>query len=270
MSEKFIHRVLGRHAFGHDPGGYDAARPAYPEWVFDVLRDRCGLAPHAAVFEIGAGTGTATRRLLEQGADPLIAIEPDERMARFLRNSRLGKACAVVVAPFEEAVLQESSFNLGVSATSFHWLNEEQALKKVARLLLPGGWWAMVWNVFGDADRADPFHEATKSVLEGPLSPSAGNGEVPFALDAGARIGALERAGEFDCIEQRCSAWTLTLDEEQTVAIYATFSNVNLLPNREAVLDELRRIAVEEFGGRVQRNMVTSLYVAQRRSSAAR
>jgi hypothetical protein len=54
------------------------------------------------------------------------------------------------------------------------------------------------------------------------------------------------------------------------VAIYATFSNVNLLPNREAVLDELRRIAVEEFGGRVQRNMVTSLYVAQRRSSAAR
>jgi hypothetical protein len=93
---------------------------------------------------------------------------------------------------------------------------------------------------------------------------------VPFALDAGARIGALERAGEFDCIEQRCSAWTLTLDEEQTVAIYATFSNVNLLPNREAVLDKLRRIAVKEFGGRVQRNMVTSLYVARRRSSAAR
>jgi hypothetical protein len=38
-------------------------------------------------------------------------------------------------------------------------------------------------------------------------------------------------------------------------------------PDREAVLAELRRIARDQFQGRVTRNMVTSLYVARRRRS---
>ena len=265
MRESFIHRTFGRQAFGRDPGSYHAARPAYPEWVFDILRERCGLAPNAVTFEIGAGTGTATCRLLELGSNPLLAVEPDDRLATFLRKTIPNKALTVVVAPFEEAVLQEASFDLGVSATAFHWLTEDIALAKVARLLRPGGWWAMVWNVFGDSDRSDPFHEATKSLLEGSLSPSAGNGEVPFALDAEARLASLERFHAFDNVEHRTSAWALALDPDQTVALYATYSNINIRPDREAVLAELGRLARDEFHGRVIRNMITSLYVARRR-----
>jgi hypothetical protein len=170
-----------------------------------------------------------------------------------------------VVAPFEEAVLQEASFDLGLSATAFDWLSEDFALTKVAKLLRPGGWWAMLWNVFGDSRRPDPFHEATKSLLDKPLSPSAGNGEMPFALDAEARLAALERTDAFDNLEHRTSAWSLVLDSDQTVALYATYSNINVRPDREDVLSELRRIARDEFQGRVTRNMVTSLYVARRR-----
>ena len=51
---------------------------------------------------------------------------------------------------------------------------------------------------------------------------------------------------------------------EQTVALYATYSNVSVLPNRETVLAELGRIARDKFGGRVVRNMTTSLYLARR------
>jgi SAM-dependent methyltransferase len=265
MRESFIHRTFGRQAFGRDPAGYDAARPAYPDWVFDFLRERCGLVPNAATFEIGAGTGTATRRLLELGANPLLAVEPDDRLAAFLRKTIPDKALKVVVAPFEEAVLQEVSFDLGLSATAFHWLNEDFALTKVAKLLRPGGWWVMLWNVFGDSCRPDPFHEATKSLVNKPLSPSAGNGEMPFALDAEARLAALERTDVFDNVEHRTSAWSLVLDPDQTVALYASYSNINIRPDREDVLSELRRIARDEFQGSVTRNMVTSLYVARRR-----
>jgi SAM-dependent methyltransferase len=266
MGNSFIQRTFGRQAFGRDPGGYHAARPAYPDWVFDVLRERCGLRPDVVTFEIGAGTGTATRRLLELGANPLLAIEPDSRLASFLRETIPDKALTVVVAPLEETVLQEASFDLGVSATACHWLTEDVALTKVAKLLRPGGWWAMVWNVFGDSDRPDPFHEATKTLLNGALSPSAGNGEVPFALDAEARLAALERTQAFDNIEHLTSAWSLALDADQTAALYATYSNINIRPDREVVLAELRGIARDEFDGRVIRNMVTSLYVARRRS----
>jgi len=266
MRESFIHRTFGRQAFGLDPGGYHAARPAYPDWVFDVLRERCGLAPNAVAFEIGAGTGTAAHRLLELGANPLVAVEPDDRLAAFLRKTIPDKALTVVIATFEEAVLREASFDLGVSATAFHWLSEDLALAKAAKLLHPGGWWAMVWNVFGDSYRPDPFHEATKILLNGPLSPSAGNGDTPFALDAEARLAALERTHAFDSVKHRTGAWSLVLDPDQTVALYATYSNVNIRPDREAVLTELRRLARDEFHGRVTRNMVTSLYVARRRS----
>lgn len=53
MKESAIDRKFGRQAFGSNPGGYHAARPPYPEWVFEVLRERCSLAPGAATFEVG-------------------------------------------------------------------------------------------------------------------------------------------------------------------------------------------------------------------------
>lgn len=265
MRASFIERTFGRQAFGLDPAGYHAARPAYPDWVFDFLRDRCGLVPDSITFEIGAGTGTATAELLKYGAKPLVAVEPDERLAAYLRETIPDKALTVVVAPFEEAALQDASFDLGVSATAFHWLAEDAALAKVSRLLRPGGWWAMFWNSFGDSRLPDPFHEATKALLGPPLNPSAGNGETPFALDTEARFAALQRTDAFDNTEHRTSTWPLFLNPDQTVALYATYSNVIIRPDREAVLNELHRIARDEFQGLVTRNMVTSLYVARRR-----
>jgi len=265
MKDSSIDRNLGRQAFGGNPRGYHAARPAYPAWVFEVLSQRCGLAPNAATFEIGPGTGTATRRLLELGAKPLVAVEPDDRLAAFLRETVADEALTVVTSTFEEAVLREASFDLGLSATAFHWLDEDLALTKVAKLLRPGGWWAMVWNIFGDQRRPDPFHEATNILLNGPSSPSACSGDMPFALDAEARLVALERTHAFDNVEHQTSAWSLILDPDQTVALYATYSNINIRSDREAVLTELGRIARDEFHGRVTRNMVTSLYYARRR-----
>ena len=265
MNEFPIDRSFGRQAFGADPSGYHAARPAYPEWVFEILSERCGLAHCAATFEIGAGTGTATRRLLDLGANPLVAIEPDTRLATYLRETIRDEALRVIFSSFEEAALDAASFDLGVSATAFHWLNEDMALPKIAELLRPGGWWAMVWNVFGDDSRPDPFHEATKALLNGPSSPSAGARDIPFALDAEARLAALERTHLFDVVEHRTSAWPLVLDPDQTIALYATYSNINIRRDREAVLAELGRVARDEFHGCVTRNMTTSLYVARRR-----
>jgi SAM-dependent methyltransferase len=259
-----IDRNYGREAFGTNPAAYHAARPDYPAWVFETLSRRCGLAAGTATFEIGPGTGKATLPLLDRGADPLLAIEPDPRMAYFLRKTFSHEALQIIEAPFEAAPLPEAAFALGLSATAFHWLNENETLTKVARLLRPGGWWAMVWNVFGDPDRADPFHEATKSLLEGPASPSAGASGGSFALDAPARLAALRATHSFDAMQHQTAAWQITLDPDQIVALYATYSNVNIRPDRSAVLAELKRIAREEFAGRITRNIVTSLYIARR------
>ena len=268
MNKSIINKTFGREAFGLDPAGYHAARPAYPDWVFEQLRERCGPRLNAAAFEIGAGTGIATRRLLELGANPLMAIEPDDRLADFLCETIRNKALMVIRSTFEDAVLSDAGFDLGFCATAFHWLNEETALTKIADLLKPGGWWVMVWNVFGDPDRPDPFHEATRLVLDGPVSPSRDDRQIPFALDKEARLAALEGTHAFDCMEHRTGTWSLVLDADQTVNLYATYSNINIRPDREAILAELGRIARDEFQDRVTRNMVTSLYMARRRTTA--
>jgi SAM-dependent methyltransferase len=260
-----LDRHFGRTAFGGDAAGYDAVRPEYPDWVYRVLRDRCGLGSSAATFEIGAGTGTATRRLLELGADPLTAIEPDARLAAYLGERCPSPSLRILVQPFETAALDDATFDLGVSATSFHWLDEDVALARVARVLRHGGWWAAVWNVIGDDSRPDPFHEATHSLLAGPASPWVGQAGVPFALDARARLAALERVEAFEAIEHQSRRWSLVLDPDQTVALYATYSDVIARADRVQVLAELRRIASDQFGGRVVRNTTTVLYTARRR-----
>ena len=261
-------RSFGRQAFGEDPANYDAARPDYPDWVFDELRERCGLGPSCATFEVGAGTGKATRPLLAAGADPLVAIEPDARLADFLRGSIDSPSLQVVNATFEDAELSSADFDLGLAATSFHWVEALSGLNRVAGWLRPGGWWAMVWNVFGDASRPDAFHDATDALLrDGPKSPSQTATGTANALQTNDWKSAFGRCGAFEDIACRSEAWDLVIDPDQVVALYATYSNITAFPpdERREVLAELRRIAADEFGGRVIRNMITILYTARRK-----
>jgi hypothetical protein len=83
-------------------------------------------------------------------------------------------------------------------------------------------------------------------------------------LDFEARLTALKRNGAFDVVENKATRWSLALDAEQTVALYATYSNVIARSDRAAVLAELGRIAREDFENRVIRNVTTSLYIARR------
>lgn len=254
----------GRAAFGADAANYDAARPAYPDWVFERLAEICGLKQGTRAFEIGPGTGQATARLLTAGANPLTAVEPDARLAAYLRAKLHAPALTVVNATFEDAALEPESFDLGTAATSFHWMDQRAALAKVARTLRREGWWAAWWNVFGDPDRHDAFHESTNELLNGAdRSP----GQYPFALDSSARLADIAAVEAFDQVEFEIQKWTLTLTTAQMRALYATYSQFSALAAdaRERLLDGLAAIAERDFGGRVERNMCTALYMARRR-----
>jgi SAM-dependent methyltransferase len=165
MNASVLAKEAGRAAFGFDPASYDKSRPDYPAWVFDTLRLECGVREDTAAFEIGAGTGKATRQLLALGANPLLAIEPDTRLAGFLKGDGGNPALQVVNGAFEDVELEDSNFDFATSATAFHWLDEGTALAKIASALRPGGWWAPFWNIYGDPTQPDLFHEATLELL---------------------------------------------------------------------------------------------------------
>jgi SAM-dependent methyltransferase len=256
--------------FGGDPTGYDLGRPGYPSRVYTILGERCGLGPATKVFEIGPGTGQATREMLKLGLASIEAIEPDERLAVFLSDHlghTSGGRLKVLTAPFLDLDLPEAVFDLGIAATAFHWVEPVSGLAKVRRLLRPGGWWAMRWNIFGDPAQPDEFQKASQSLFRDLDSSPFGGSGLHYGLAVERRIGELAGAG-FGDIQQEEFRWTAVLSTDQVLALTSTFSPVIRLADEERVklMDGLRRIAESEFSGSVTRTFVTSIYTANRGS----
>jgi SAM-dependent methyltransferase len=272
---KTIDEIEGRALFGNDPHNYNEIRPAYPRQLYEFLQTTGALRANAATLEIGAGNGLATRRLLELGANPLTIIEPDPRFAPLLDSiarAHSGAEIRIIQTAFEDAELPRDHYDLVAAATSFHWIQPAVGLTKVAAVLKPGGYAALWWHVFGDDERADPFHEATRTILA-PLaiSPSGKPGDVPFALDIPARLRDFANTAQFETPRHTAFRWTLTLNTQQVGALYGTFSHINRLPEarRTAVLHQLMEVAEKHFAGTVQRNMITTAYVSRREWTAA-
>jgi hypothetical protein len=98
-----------------------------------------------------------------------------------------------------------------------------------------------------------------------PHSPSAGReGRRSFGRDAESRLAALTAAG-FDQPALDEFSWRHAWDSTGIRGLYSTFSPVIALETdrRARLLDDVERIAREDFGNRVERPLVTSLYTAR-------
>lgn len=264
-SPEILGKDFGRGAFGSDPANYHAVRPPYPEAVWSALRERAGLRVGIDILEIGAGTGLATGPLLAHEPSRLVAVEPDPRLAVFLRSEQRDPRLEVIEATFEDAALPADAFDLVASGTAFHWLDAVPALTRIRGLLRPGGAVALFWNGYGDSDRVDLFHEATVHLFAGSRpSPASGTGKVPHAEGAAGRLKDFRDAG-YAADEPQFVRQELFYDPPGVRALYATYSNVTALPldMRERLLDGLMRVAEVEFGGRVMRSLITAIYTAR-------
>ena len=261
MASEVIARSEGRNVFGRDPGAYERGRPGHPDRVYEVLQERCGLRTGTSVLEIGPGTGQATRRLLQLGAGPLVVVEPDEGLAAYLPTV-VGAKPTIVRATLEEAELPGAVFDLAVAASSFHWVDAEAGLAAVHGALLPGGWWAMWWTHFGDRLRPDPFRAAIDPIVSGLMSSPGARG---FAHDVDLGLEALASAGFGSC-EHEFVRWDYEWDTAGIRALFASFSPIARLEEaeRQRILDAIARVADDEFGGRVAKPILTSLYTARK------
>ena len=273
MDASFEQHRARRNLFTDDVASYEDGRPGYPDEVFALLADVCGLGPGAQVLEIGPGTGQATGAILERGAE-VTAVELGAGMAARLREKFSGRRLSVIEGAFEEVELAPSSFDLVVAATSFHWVPPEVAVPRAADLLRPGGWLAVWWNYFGDPARPDPFHHALTPILrrvapellDEASAGNAGAGHHPHALDVGARSADIERTGRFGPVRHEKISWTGRHTAKQIRTMFASFSPwLALDPERRAsTLDELEAMAHDEFDGIVERPYLTPIYLAQR------
>lgn len=253
-------RSAARRTYGADIAGYEEGRPDYPPRVYEVLRSRCGVGAGSRVLEIGPGSGLVTRHLVALGAR-VVAVEPDQGFAGYL--SRTMPQVRVVRASFEEADVG-GAFDVVVAATSFHWLEQPAALRKLGGLLRPGGWAAIWWTVFSDPCRGDPLlAEATALLGFEPGNQRAG---TVFQLDVGARCEDLRRGAGLVDVAAELIAWDLAMGAGQVRALFDSMIAVRQLPGeqRKRVLDTVTGLVNDRFGGVCIRPHLTALYAGRK------
>lgn len=122
--------------FGQAAGAYSTFRPEYSPEIFEHILAAVPPGQRRVALDLGAGTGKATRALLEHFSE-VIAVEPDALMVEKLRAYAPGAAVhAVKAEEFEQA---EASVDLVNIATALHWMDVQRVMELVTRCLRPGG-----------------------------------------------------------------------------------------------------------------------------------
>lgn len=258
--------IAARLAFNRDAQNYDQARPGYPKPLYELLANECGLRPGCRVLEIGAGSGQATGRLLQAGAQ-VVAVEPGAQLAAVLAQRFAQQQLEVRIGDFETVDLA-GPFDLAVAATSFHWVDLTVSLPKLSQLLRPGGWLAIWWNLFQDPARPTTFRAALDRVYQQQLPELVLHGDgIPDRLKPESWSRDLQTGGWFGPVQAHFLPWLNPLTPQRARNLWATFSNIIALDpdRRERFLDVLATVVQDEFGGRVDDPCVTAIYLARRR-----
>ena len=232
--------------FGQRAEDYHRWRPSYPADAVDWLAPP---AP-ARVADVGAGTGRMTSLLLSRGLI-VEAVEPDPRMLAVLAAHNPDARChdsdatAIPVA--------DSSLAAVLVADAWHWMPAAETMAEVRRVLKPGGWLGLIWNVtaepvepweLGLADAPDTYDRTTKATDEG----------ISERLPA-ARADELEFA-QFDW------AWDLT-PEHRAASLATTSTAIAMEPaEREEFLEASR----SEWQGVCDSASATSMPLRQQAS----
>jgi trans-aconitate methyltransferase len=249
-----------RLVFGEIAEQYEAARPSYPDAVFDAIMEFGGLQPGDRALEIGAGTGKATSGFVTRGLD-VHALEPSPEMGALLR----AKGVAVEEGFFESWVPPAERFRLVYGAQSWHWVGGDDRYERVAAALEPGGSVAFFWNKGRDWTGA---LEADNNAVYAQLAPHLSGGKQQWNLDWVAE--GLAACAAFEPSVQRVVTWSRTYTTQEWVQLLGTHSDHRILPEEQRTeLHAAVADVIDRHGGRVEMTYDVLLFLSRRVSPRA-
>jgi SAM-dependent methyltransferase len=142
---------------------YDTYRPGYPPEILSPLREAYGLSPSHVVADVGSGTGRLTEVFLANG-NTVFAIEPNHDMrTRAEVRLRRWPGFRSVNGTAEATGLAEASADVVAAGQAFHWFDADRAAREFRRILRPGSFVVLIWNVRDPG--GSPFQPAYEGFL---------------------------------------------------------------------------------------------------------
>ncbi|MDF3866300.1 class I SAM-dependent methyltransferase [Pseudomonas denitrificans (nom. rej.)] len=133
-----------REGYAREAKTYAHGRPDYPDELLAWLGEALEIGAGKEVVDLGAGTGKFTSLLVRSGAQ-VTAIEPVAAMREQLGEKLPG--VKVLNGTAQAMPLVAQSVDALTCAQAFHWFADERALHEIHRVLRPGGYLGLVWNV---------------------------------------------------------------------------------------------------------------------------
>ena len=246
-----------RTTFDEAASLYDEVRPGYPEDLFDDVVSLSGIRPEGRILEIGCGTGQATVPFARRGYR-ILCVELGENMTA-VAHRKLGG--------YPRTEVRTGAFDLAISATAFHWLDPAIAYPKVAGALRDGGSLALFWNVHVHSDASRGFFEAAQRIYEREAPEIVGTEDykgLSRPEEVPDRTAEIEDSGLFGDVIRRAYRWDEAYDTEGYLRVLSTYSGHRSLSDdtRKRLFRGIADLIDSEFGGRIVKGYLTTLYVA--------
>ncbi|MEU8901146.1 methyltransferase domain-containing protein [Nocardia sp. NPDC048505] len=209
-------------AFDAVAADYEASTVPYPDRAVEWM-----LPSNAqAALDLGAGTGQLARHLVARGI-ATVAVDPSDGMRRELAKVLPG--VRNLSGSAESIPLPDASFDVVLVGHAWHCADLVTAVPEVARVLRPGGWLGLVWNVRDE--RVDWVRQLDRIVHRRPKHQV--NSENP-------PVGA-----PFAPIERLDVEWTYSYAKSDLVDLVAVRLNgmgAAAIQERDAILAELAEL----------------------------
>jgi SAM-dependent methyltransferase len=135
------------YRFSQRVDNYIKYRPHYPQAILDLLKAECQLANTDIIADVGSGTGILAELFLQNG-NPVFGIEPDPDMRAggeyYLQTY---PNFTMIAGTAESTTLPDDAVDYLTVGQAFHWFDVQRARKEFVRILVPGGWVVLVWNI---------------------------------------------------------------------------------------------------------------------------
>ena len=118
--------------FGSQAEVYAAARPTYPDDLFDWIADQ--VPGHDLAWDVGTGSGQSAHHL----ADRFAYVHATDLDAAQIAQARAHPRITYKAAPADQSGLAGQSADAITVATALHWFDHQAFWPEVARVARPG------------------------------------------------------------------------------------------------------------------------------------